>query len=163
MRLLTSLALCLIPVTQAHATEFRCYPPDPAGFYRAAAESPRRYRIVRGRFDFDPALLPYGGQLDFIPHVAPFPAHFEGQVLGAAGFGTDIAFDLRIEPSCIMISCPDFAPGAEVVAFVWQEASGYVLDADPCLAPLFAPTEDNVAVLLACVRGEECQPLPTAD
>jgi hypothetical protein len=83
--------------------------------------------------------------------------------LGAGGFVPVAAFDLTVEPSCIRISCPSFEPGVDVAAFIWQGPDGYVLDADPCLTPLFAPTDETVRLLLACVRGDECLPLAIPD
>ena len=164
MRLLASLApcltpclaLCLIPVTQAQATEFRCYPPDPAGYFQAVQASPAEYQIVRGRFQFDPALLPKPYMQAGDLRLRPIPAQFVGQVLGPDGFVADTSFDLTLEHYCTMVSCPYLEAGVEVVAFIRLGPEGRVLDADPCLAPVFAATDDTTELLLSCLRGGDC-------
>ena len=48
MRIFTIITLCLMPVTQAIATEFCCYPPDPASYFQTAQASPHEYRTFVG-------------------------------------------------------------------------------------------------------------------
>ena len=156
MRLLASLALCLIPVTQAGATEFRCYPPDPASYFNAVQASPDQYRIVVGTFDFDPTLMPYGAGAVLLPNVQPIPAHFSGQNFGPDGPGAGLAFDLTILPSCIMVTCATMTQGEQMLAFIRQGPDGPVLDADPCGTPLFAPVPETYAILTECLRGGVC-------
>jgi hypothetical protein len=148
MRWIIRLALCLIPVTQAQATEFRCYPPDPEEYFQAVMASPDSYQIVQGQFQFDPALLPFRAGSLLFPKQQPIPARFEGAVLRAGGFAPVPGFDLTILPRCVMVSCPVFEPGVAVIAFVRLGHDGPVLDADPCLSPLFAATEDTAALLI---------------
>jgi hypothetical protein len=156
MRLLAPLALCLIPVTQAGATEFRCYPPDPAGYFNAVQASPDQYRIVVGAFDFDPTLMPYGGGAVLLPNIRPIPAHFSGQSFGPDGPGAAVAFDLTILPSCIMVTCASMTPGIQVLAFIRQAPNGPELDADPCGTPLFAPLAETYTTLVECLRDTVC-------
>jgi hypothetical protein len=141
------LAAGLVATTPAVATEFRCYPPDPAGFYQIADASPGGYIIVRGRFSFDMDLLPYGGDPTVVPHITPIPARFSGERLGLDGFAPD-SFDLIIQPSCIMVTCTYMLAETEVIAFVRQTPEGLVLDADPCLEPVFAADDATAALLI---------------
>jgi hypothetical protein len=156
MRYLAPLALCLIPVTQAQATEFRCYPPDPASYFNAVQASPDQYRIVVGQFNFDTALMPYGGGAVLLPNIRPILAHFSGQAFGPDGPGPDVAFDLTILPSCIMVTCATMTPGIERLAFIRQGPDGPVLDADPCSTPLFAPVAGTIDMLTGCLRSKTC-------
>ena len=68
--------------------------------------------------------------------------------MGADGFAPTPGFDLTILPSCVMVSCPVFGPQANVIAFVRLGSDGPVLDADPCLTPVFAATVDTAALLI---------------
>lgn len=156
MRIFTIITLCLMPVTQASATEFRCYPPDPASYFQAVQASPDQYRIVVGLFDFDPALLPNASGADLFPTVQPIPAQFTGQALGPDGPGADVAFDLTILPSCIMVTCATLTPGLPTLAFLRQAETGPVLDLYPCNTPLFAPMPETLVLLSACLRGAAC-------
>ena len=47
-----------------------------------------------------------------------------------------------------MVSCSVFGPRADVIAFVRLGSDGPVLDADPCLTPVFAATVDTAALLI---------------
>ena len=156
MRLLAPLVLCLIPVTQAQATEFRCYPPDPASYFNAVQASPDQYQIMVGTFDFDPTLMPYGGGAVLLPNIRPVPAHFSGHAFGPDGPGAAVGFDLTILPSCIMVTCATMSPGIEKLAFIRQGPDGPVLDLDPCGTPLFAPVAGTFAILAEFLRGRAC-------
>jgi hypothetical protein len=156
VRWFVRLVLSLIPVSAVQATEFRCYPPDPASYFNAVQASRDQYQIVIGQFAFDPDLMPYGGGAVLLPNVRPVPARFTGQAFGPDGPGPDVAFDLTILPSCIMVSCATMTPGVPVLAFVRLAPDGAVLDADPCLTPVFAPMADTFGILSACLRGEAC-------
>ena len=150
------IALTVIACSPAQATEFRCYPPDPVGFYRATATGDDVYRIVRGRFSFDMQLLPYGGEASVIPVIRDIPARFTGHLLGRDGFVAALGFHLTIEPHCTMVSCPYLEQGTEVIAFVRQAADGPVLDADPCLTPVFAATRAVTDLLVHCLGTAAC-------
>jgi hypothetical protein len=148
------LAAGLVAMTPAAATEFRCYPPDPAGFYGLAAASPDGYIIVRGRFSFDMDLLPYGGPPTVVANIRPIAARFSGERLGPGGFAPD-SFDLTIQPSCIRVTCTYMLAETQVIAFVRQTPEGLVLDADPCLAPVFAADDATAALLIRLAQQVE--------
>jgi hypothetical protein len=156
MRYLLSLALALAPAGIARATEFRCYPPDPAGYFQAVMASPDSYRIVLGHLSFDPALPPSASAPTVFPPGSPFPARFEGLSFGLDGPGAPTIFDLTVVPSCNVLTCPYLHPGVDALIFVRLSEDGPVIDADPCLTPFFDTAPATLALLSACLRGEAC-------
>ena len=155
---------CLLPVAIAlfatQAAALSCIRPDPIRSFQVAAGAEAEYLILRGRFAFDPTLLPQSEVSTGLVLPQPIPAQFAGQSLTVDGFTNPISGPITIMPVCIGAFCGGLMPGVEVIAFARKQDSIYVVEADPCSAWVFIPDPVTDAALAACVRGEPCVPTP---
>jgi len=125
--------------------------------YREAEASETAYVVVRGRLEFDPALMPRT-DLSGMPEGRELPARIEGKGLTEGGFDTPFRQDLTLEAQCLGAWCATAEPGAEVLAFIESGAEGYRLVLSPCGGMMFAePSGEDLERVEACYQGSMCE------
>jgi len=139
----------LAALVPAPAPALTCIAQDAALFYTIAAGSDARFVAIHGAFRGDPVT----GQ-------ASRPFRLEGKALTADGFTRAFSAPVTFEPGCIAEFCGPNNPGTgSVLAFVEVVPGGYRLTAQPCgTSVIWGPTARDLARVVACHRGEACEP-----
>lgn len=124
-----------------------------------ASQAEQTFVIVRGQFDFDPALNPEPDAADVPRDTTEFTARFQGSVMGPQGFDTPVALDLTIAVSCVAEACGMLEPDKDAIAFLREGADAYVLETGPCGDFLLQPAPlASEARLKECFAGDDCSP-----
>lgn len=162
MRRAVALALALLAAGPVQA--LKCAPPDPLRSLREAQDSPDRYVVLRGRLDFDPALMPPGGYVATPPAAgggpAPrgsIPARLVGEALTAQGFTRPFAGELLLAPRCAGPWCGGgLAPGDRIV-FARETPAGWEVELAPCGTWAFDRWDAGVPEAMAsCLARGAC-------
>lgn len=138
-----------------------CLPPDPVALYRNAVESEQAYWIVRGRImPLGPVALPEPGDVGSGTDVseARTSARLTGLGMQLDGSFRPFAREVVLTLTCLGPWCAG-PPDEKQEYFVAVEADrdAPVVRVGPCYGDLVPYSEDGLARLLACVRGEECR------
>ncbi len=146
-RILTLVALCLLPVT---AQALPCRAPDAVRSWQIASASPLRYVAVYGSFAAAP------------------PGHrFTGNRLTISGFTQPFSEPVTYVYTCpsgldgcqTLIRAPD-PPAGPILTFLEITDSGYVLTEQGCWSETVVPepTRKDLADVARCARGGRCRP-----
>ncbi len=141
----------------SHAAALSCLRPDVASSYQDAHAAEDLYYILRGRLDFDAALMPNGVEARASPPAA-VPAQFDGMTLTARGFTTPFAAPIILQPSCAGPWCGSLQPSADILVFAKQTGAGLEVDVGAC--PWFVfynPTDAMEQRIVDCVAGRRCE------
>lgn len=143
------------------ALALSCLKPDVVGSFQQASESDQTYSIVLGALQFDSDTPPFDGTMT--PSTS-IPATFQGRILGADGFATDVAAPVTLKVSCLadaQVCGSAGEPDTRVIAFLRHSDGTNVLDLDPCPRWLFAdPTVQQLESMANCATGGACTPQP---
>ncbi|MCF2871676.1 hypothetical protein L0664_11420 [Octadecabacter sp. G9-8] len=152
MSLTTAAILCASQVSA-----LSCMRPDAARTFQWASDAEESYVVLMGEFAFD-APNADGSDMNN-PQEISVPARFAGSYLGADGFVGGAALDLMITFTCAGPWCGSLEPnGEEMIAFVQQADSGYVLEIGPCYGNTFSnPRAGAMQQVESCMRGEGCE------
>ncbi|MDW4500132.1 hypothetical protein R5H30_19250 [Sulfitobacter sp. D35] len=123
--------------------------------WERASEAEETFVIVRGAFDFDPALNPEPDPSRSEP--VEFTAGFRGAVMGPDGFDTPVALDLTVAIDCDTDACGLLEPGKDAIAFLREGTDTYVLETGPCGDFLLQPAPlRSEQRLMECFAGADC-------
>lgn len=154
------LALAALSATLATQTAaLSCMYPDVARTYARVAADDAPYVVLLGQFRFDPE--PFAPSL-ISPKPDAIPATFEGEYLGADGFVPAPPLDITLDFLCAGPWCGSLDPTAtEILAFVRQTETGYVLTVSACNDTAFQnPSAQDIGRIEDCMRGGPCAELP---
>ncbi|XDA97835.1 hypothetical protein AB1M95_17230 [Sulfitobacter sp. LCG007] len=134
-----------------------CPPQQFDSVWSRASQSEASYVVVRGQFDFDPALNPEPDATATGTKSTEFISHFRGEVGGPDGFDKPVALNLTVSVTCMADACGRLEPRKDAIAFLREDGETYVLETGPCGDFLFQPpllrTEER---LKECFAGAEC-------
>jgi hypothetical protein len=137
------------------AQALKCSEPDVGKSFQAAMNAPGQHVILRGRFQFDPALMP--GDVTTrgnpnLPPPTPIAADFTGQALEPDGFTRDLATSILLRPICLGPWCGRIEPDTDMMVFAQSRADGPLLvELGPCATWVFPdPTDAMLARMQDC-------------
>ncbi|AKS44647.1 hypothetical protein SAMN05444287_2440 [Octadecabacter temperatus] len=149
----------MIATIAGQAQALSCAPPDIARTFNWAAAAEESYIVLNGSFSFEP--LPRTRASQLAPETMSRDAVFEGSYLGVEGFKAAPSLDVTLTFVCLGPWCGSMGnDGDDILVFAQQSANGYVLEIDPCYSTIFAPSDDNIDRVEACMRGESCEAVP---
>ncbi|WP_435705906.1 hypothetical protein [Yoonia sp.] len=148
------LAATISLVLGGQAQALSCMRPDVARTFDWASEANESYIILQGTFAFTQPARPNTSNV--APTSVRLPATFNGRYLGADGFVDAPILDVTLEFSCVSAWCGSIQNGDDVIAFVQQSDSGYMLRVDACHSTVFNPTDDTLQRVTSCMRGTGC-------
>ncbi len=138
-----------LAATQAQA--LRCLPPDVARSYVQGADV--GVVIVRGALRHTGRKPPRSTA----PHPLRQAALLSGMQLGAGGFDQPFDNAVTIQTTCAGPWCGSVPQQADDMIYVLRQVGAtWVIAPSPCDAAVFAPTDDVLATLTACVTGNRC-------
>jgi hypothetical protein len=143
------------------AAALSCIETTPQGMFQQAAQAEDSYAIFVGRLDFDPQAFPPASITlnDEADAPGPFAAELAGRQMGPDGaLGAPNRISLVVAPACAGVWCPGLEPASRILTFARQAEDGtFVIDFDACYGwVLVDPTDEAIAAVGACVRGETC-------
>ena len=144
--------LCLsLVVASGPAWALSCLRPSVASSTAQAMSAEDTFRIVVGRFDFDPVEPPTDGP----PEETLRRAEFDGRALTGDGFTAATTGEVMLRFGCAGPWCGSLEPGVETLAYLVQEEGAWVLDVEACPRWAFTdPTEAQLETVRACVSGD---------
>jgi hypothetical protein len=148
----------MIAAIAGQAQALSCAPPDIARTFNWASAADESYIVLNGSFSFQP--LPRNRTRQLNPETTTHDAVFEGSYLGADGFISAPALDVTLTFVCLGPWCGSIEDGDDILVFAQQTANGYIIEVDPCFGSVFAPSDDNIDRVEACMRGENCEAVP---
>ncbi|MEM1101043.1 MAG: hypothetical protein AAGH73_05880 [Pseudomonadota bacterium] len=148
---------CLIFLASP-ASALSCLPVSVSRAYLDAAAAEETYVIALGRFSFAPeALAPRPAGEGSWAGTRRVAAGFTGALFSADGFDFLTELDVTIAATCAGPWCASMAPGVETLAFLQEQADGYLLSLGPCGGSAFPdPTKAQIARIRACHAGGPC-------
>ena len=161
MRGASALGAVAALVLAGPATALSCLPHDAAATYQRLDAAEDAYVAVHGTLDFDAAALPQTDWADqrATPPETRIPARLRGKALGQDGFTHSFDAAVTLVVKCFGPWCAQPPVGAEVVAFVQQDAEGPVLTVDPCGGDaFFDPAPEVLETVKQCFKGGACAP-----
>lgn len=137
--------------------------PDVARSFQQANEAAETYVGLYGTFDFDPAAMPQGIEMDRnganLPAPEPVLAKFRGQGLTPRGWEGDLRLEVLLMPTCAGPWCGSLEPGDPILVFAQRNGTDYAVEVGPCGGWAFvAPDEATLDQATACMAGGECTP-----
>lgn len=157
MRILTLVALCLLPLP---AIALSCLPHGVSDAYLQAEQAEEAYLPVLGDLQFDPAMLPVVDMANqaATPRKTLIPATFKGDAMGARGVPIPFETDVLLEVGCIGPWCASAQPGPSL-ALLRRTSNSYVLSTNACGGFLFTkPTDVQIKQVQDCLSGRQCDP-----
>ncbi|MGC0223296.1 hypothetical protein [Pseudooceanicola nitratireducens] len=147
----TGLAL-MASLSAGTAQALSCLQPDPALSYAEAAASDDAYLVVTGELTHDAGS-------GTIQEATQMPARIAGHFLKGSGFSEPMDIPVTLALSCVSVWCSS-APesGSQVLAFLKETPTGYVLDLPPCGGWMFQDArDDQIKAVTICHTGGSCE------
>ncbi len=151
---LSTMITALVVAGQAQALS--CMPADAARSFNWASNAEERYVILQGAFSFD---FPKTEPVEDInnPPTVVLQSQFNGKYLTPDGFIDAPPLDVTVEFTCLGPWCGAMEADENVLAFVEQADSGYILRVEPCFSTVLEPSDRNLARVTSCMRGTGCE------
>lgn len=159
MRGLVALLTFLLTVSQVSALS--CLRPDVVRSFQQVATSDKVYVAFYGELSFDPSAFPknIGVPIPERDNAVRIPARFEGHGLNRDGFVVPLELSVTIEAQCFAAWCGQLQQGRPTLAFAQKLDETYLVEVDPCGSKTFTdPADEDLARVVACLRGEACEP-----
>ena len=152
----------ILPLTIAlaqPALALSCLEPDIARDFTTAAESDDSYVLVKGDLFFDEAALPKRDlSVEREPPATDIAGWLDGYSLTPDGFTRRFQRDVILRIECLGPWCGGITKG-EYLVFLKREETSFVASVSPCGGFAYKdPRPEQEATVLACMRGEPCDP-----